>query len=265
MEILVPEGSIYFDCFKWGLRHIPLADVEAAVKLSGKEMRKKDVDNYWAGWFKSDLYHEDDEGSIWLLNKPKPASTPSTSFLTKSYGDYPENPLKDLPEIENRWVPCSETNAPMIKWSQGCMTLSDARAWPRSVYLAENTKGTKRIIIDCDGDHGLTLDFETIRFLSKFKTMTHCMSKPKSICEYEGYEDTGIKEPASFHLTFSTDRLIPTMHFAFAGIDIIGNEKNSLRYLKNKIWNGVDPASMTEEIWKELQEFIRRRKDGNTL
>ena len=266
MAIEVPDGSLYYWCFEQGLKHIPLEDVEAAVRACGKQLRDKDVRNYREGWFRSDLNDSNAPDNVWLLYNRKHPSPPSSSFLTTPYRSYPVHPYLGFQEIGNRWVPCNADNKPMQKWGgEECMSLADARAWPGQVYLAETLKGTRYIVIDCDGDHDPTLDMETIRFLSRFKDMTHCLRKPKAICEYEGYEDTGIEDPASFHLTFATDRVIPTMHLQRLGvpIDILGNEKNQLRYRKNKIWNGLEPIPMTTEIWNEIRRFVQRRKtDG---
>ena len=53
------------------------------------------------------------------------------------------------------------------------------------------------------------------------------------------------------------------MHFPEAHIDIVGNRRNSLRYMKDKRWNGLQPIEMTDEIWHELQEFVKNRKQDN--
>jgi hypothetical protein len=134
--------------------------------------------------------------------------------------------------------------------------------------MAENMIGQRRIVIDCDGDHTDTLDMETIAFLWRYSSITHTLCKPRKIKEYPGYENTGLDIPASFHLTFSVDRVIPTMHFPYAGIDIVGNRRNSLRYFKNKEWNGRQPAELTADIWQDLQAYIKHRKeqaDGGKL
>lgn len=263
MKVEVPDGSLYFWCFSQGLKHVALAEVESAVRCAGRELRDKDVRNYWEGWYRSDLYRSDAKDDIFMLKRGKRPPTPSSSFLTTPYADYPMHPYNGLPEIGQRWVPCNADNKPMIKWGEGCMSYEDAQAWPGQVYLAENTKGTRFIIVDCDGDHGDTLDFRTISRLSHYMNLTHCLSKPKDICEYEGYEETNLHQPASFHLTFTTDRIIPTMHFPYAGIDIIGNRANSLRYRKNKIWNGLEPIPMTEDIWLDLQKYVESRRPTN--
>ena len=140
------------------------------------------------------------------------------------------------------------------------MSLSDAKAMRGCVYLAENTKGTRQVIIDCDGDHSSDLDLETILFLSRYMDRTHCLMKPKALREYEGGPDSSM--PASYHLTFKTDKVIPTMHFPDAHIDLIGNEKNSLRYWKNKKWNGLQPVELTEDIWNDIIGYAERRSNG---
>ena len=51
------------------------------------------------------------------------------------------------------------------------------------------------------------------------------------------------------------------MHFPKAHIDIIGNQVNSLRYLKTKSWNGMVPMRMTAKIWNEITDYIKIRNE----
>ncbi len=143
------------------------------------------------------------------------------------------------------------------------MSRADAQAYFGSVYLGENMKDLHHIVIDCDGDHN-GLHLETIKFLYKYREMTHCLSKPKQLWEYgeELPQDADPWMTASFHLTFMTDRWIPTMHFPKAHIDIVGNHNNSLRYWKNKTWNHRAPLQLTEEIWNDIRQFVERSERG---
>ena len=248
----VPDGSIYFWMYSQGLRQVPIEDIEMACLSMRKEIREKDYDNYWRGYYKSELYLTDNWNSIFRFHHWLDSNS-SAVFLDNPYSKYPEHPYGT--NVQDRWVPCNKDNKPMIKWGNGCMSLADAVAYPNQMYLAENLKGSKRIVIDCDGDHGEQLDVETMSFLHRYKSMTHCIEKPGRI--FMGM-------PVSFHLTFKVDRIIPTMHFPYAHVDIIGNRRNSLRYLKNKEWNGLLPAKMTEEVWKELQGYIGSRKERHS-
>lgn len=258
--IEVPSGSIYIWMYVMGLKHVPYKDVERAVYDVGKDVRPKDYDNYWRGFYNSDLYYGEGESDLTLLNpRPEP---PTSLFLVTPWDEYPAHPYIRLPEIEQRWIPCNQLNKPMIRWKQRAMFKDEAERYFGMQYLAENLKGTKMIVIDCDGDHSDTLDMETINFLWRYHDMTHAMDKPKTISEYDGYETSLDFRPASFHLTFAVDKVIPTMHFPDVGIDIIGNRKNSLRYYKNKVHNGLEPKVMTPTIWRELQEYIRYRKEN---
>ena len=254
--IEVPTGSLYFWCYTMGLKHVDFNELVDAVTANGKSLRKKDIDNYWNGWYRSDLYG-DEPHSIWEYTSR--AIEPRKGLVPlNEYPAMPDEYSGTSPEC--RWIPCNSQNKPMIKWGGGCLTLVDAVSWPNQVYLAENNKGCNRIIIDCDGDHGDGLDLETILFLSQYIPVTHTLYKTKLVTDYEGYENTTIDEPASFHLSFTVDRIIPTMHFPFAGIDIIGNKENSLRYIKTKKHNGLQPAVLTDEIWEDICNYIRMRE-----
>ena len=245
----VPSGSIYFWMYEQGLKHADLHEIEISCLASGKVIRAKDYENYWNGYYRSDLYCSPGKDDIWLLKKHKDIVSESKQFEDLAYWDYPVHPYAGMPEVQNRWVPCSAMNKPIIKWSQGCLSLPDCVAYPGQKYLAENLKGTQMIVIDCDGNHEEPWDYETIEFLKQFKKITHTIEKP-------GYDDS-----PSFHLTFKTDRIIPTMHFPYAHIDIVGNRRNSLRYWKNKTWNEKDPVYMTPEIWDELRDYVKHRKE----
>ena len=254
-----PVGSIYFWMYNQGLKQVAIEDIEAACSIAGINIREKDYDNYWRGYYKHEFYASDNWNRIFKFQSwiDKPASK---VFQETKYSEFPSHPFKQ--DVKDRWVPCNKDNKPMIKWGQGCLGMTDAQCYPGQVYLAENLLGCNRIVIDCDGDHDEKLDLELIMFLWKYQSMTHTLMKPKNIDEYAGYEDTGMKIPASFHLTFKVDRVIPTMHFPEAHLDIVGNRRNSLRYLKNKRWNGLDPIEMTDEIWSNLQQFVKHRKES---
>lgn len=260
--VVVPTGSIYLWMYRQGLKHVPLNDIELACAVAGKDIREKDIENYWNGYYRSDLYTGAGRDDVFQLVKRHPGTdAKSIAFLTTPYHEYPVHPYLGQPEITKRFVPCNASNKPMIKWSNGCMDMVDAESMQHQKYLAENLKGCKFIVIDCDGDHDEKLDLETISFLYRYSHDTHMMCKPKLVCQYDGYEKSCCTLPASFHLSFMVDKVIPTMHFPEANIDIIGNRANSLRYFKNKVWNGRPPALMTERIWGELQEYVKYRKE----
>lgn len=254
--LAVPDGSIYFWMFTQGLKQVDLDSILAACSLAGKDVRSKDIENYWNGWYRSSLH-----GTRDILKFPRQASSPTKDFYTKSYDDYPIHPFLGKPEIQKRYVPCSNKCRPLIKWSDGCLTFDEAKDFAGSQYVAENLYGTKFIVIDIDGDHDKQLDLETIDFGWQFFHLTESYFKIKLVQQYDGYEDTGIGKPASFHLTFKVDRLIPTMHFHKAHIDILGNEKNTLRNFKTKYWNRHEPMDMTSDTWEVIKSYIRRREE----
>ena len=258
MELEVPDGSVYFWMYTQGLAQVPLDSIEEAVEQAGKQLRDKDIENYWNGWYRHNLYQASrDIMSFDGMDRMLAKSNDLTS--------YPIHPLLDKPEILNRWVPCSSEGKPLFKWGKGCLTKVDAMCMRGCKTLAENLKGTKFLVIDCDGDHDKQkLDLDTIEFMAQFRSKTHCLSKPKKCWEYGNIaslvDRKAFNLPASFHLTFITDRVIPTMHFPHAHVDIIGNKMNSLRYLKNKEWNGIEPIAMTPGIWRTIMEYIDERK-----
>lgn len=253
MYIDIPDGSIYLWMYEQGLRGVNINDIIESCRQCGKEIRDKDFQNYFNGLHKHCIV---DNSSIFDV---PPRST--KSFFDLKYSDYPEHPFTwDIPDAEDRWVPCNKDNKPMIKWGKRCMTMNEAESKPGMQYLAENLYGTHMIVIDCDGDHGEGLDLETIEFLYPFTKMTSTLSKPKHCVDYGiAIPNKFYDIPASFHLTFAVDKVIPTMHFPIAHIDIIGNKCNSLRYLKNKVDNGLPLLVMNDYIWEEIKEFIAHK------
>ena len=51
----VPQGSIYFWMYEMGLKHVDLDEIRIACYSAGKNIRDKDFQNYWNGWYRSDL------------------------------------------------------------------------------------------------------------------------------------------------------------------------------------------------------------------
>jgi hypothetical protein len=258
-DIPHPTESIYYYMYTCGLKGI---DLDLLLDEVGKThpIREKDIENYWNGYHNRQLYHTPQRPSCSLLSLHPTTPSKLNTFQTSNYSDYPllANAVNGLPEIQNRWVPCNHKNKPLIKWGQGCMTKASAESLINCKYLAENIKGTRMLVVDCDGDHSEQLDLDTINFLYQFTHQTHTLFKPKRIEEYKDYEQTNDTRSASFHLTFAIDRVIPTMHHA-CHIDFIGNKENSLRYLKNKWWNNLDPMPMTDEIWNKIKGYIVER------
>lgn len=236
--------------YEQGLKQSNLALIQGAAIAEGRELRPKDIQNYWNGWYNS-FYRKQDLFDI-SLDKRTP----------ESYQEFPSHPCLGKPEPIRTWVPCNHENKPMIKWGKGCMSIHDAMCWPSCMYLAENMYMTKRIVIDIDGDHDENnLDLDVIKFGSQWIDRTHCIAKAISVRDVNKEVDDMVGSlPVSYHLTFTVDKLIPTMHFPKSHLDIVGNARNSLRYYKNKQYNGLAPLPMTDEIWKELYQFLEERK-----
>ena len=248
----VPDGSIYFWMYVQGLKHVPYEDVRDAVLSVNKEIRKKDYQNYLNGWNNSDRM----DGMI----VPHPPS-PTKMYTKMRYEDYP---LFEPKLHLDRWVPCNEELKPLFKWSDKQLSKTEALQYPGAKFIGENLKDTCLVVFDVDGDHDAdAIDVDLLKFFSKYICTTHCIMKPKRVGEY-GLPDVAPNDPcrnlpASYHLTWQVDRLIPTMHFSSAHLDIIGNKVNGLRFWKNKIWNGMQPQPMTSEVWEDIKTFIEGR------
>lgn len=246
MDIQLPDGSLYFWMYKMGLKHVPLDEIERAVATGGRVLRTKDVENYWNGWYRSRLYMNGNEG-VPIFDQEL---APIRSRFPK-WSELSDHPFLGQPEIANRWVPCNSSMKPMIKWSRGCMLKSEAAAMRGCSYLAENLKGCQFIAIDFDGDHGSDFDMDCILLGNALASTSLAYLKPETV---DGMS-------VSLHVLFAVDKVVPTMHFTKAHIDIIGNKENSIRYLKNKQSNLMPMAPMTEEAWEMIMGYIRRKEN----
>lgn len=264
--IEVPESSIYYWMYEQGLKHVPLDEIELACHQAGKQIRRKDYENYQNGYANSDmnrpgLIEHGSQSSVFQFK-----GVLKTKGYDTTYSSYPDHPYFGRPEISKRWVPCDKHNKPMKPWGQSCDERIDCETLLGCKYVGENMAGTQMIVIDCDGDHDTELDMETIKFLHRYAGLTHCLIKPKKVGEYlcpeHPYRGGDNELPASFHLTFFVDKIIPTMHFPKAHIDIVGNKRNSLRYWKNKIWNGIYPAYMNDAVWDDIMAYIKGREEA---
>ena len=45
----LPKGSIYFSMYTWGLKGIPLDEIQSACNAAGVQVRDKDLENYYNG------------------------------------------------------------------------------------------------------------------------------------------------------------------------------------------------------------------------
>lgn len=258
-----PKGSsIYTWMYRQGLKGRRIEDVASEVRANGHLIREKDERNYWNGMHNRQLY----QGPRSVLSIPGGLRSKAAP-----YSEYPAHPYLGQPEIANRWVPMDKDMHPMIRWSLGCMSLSEAQHFSKfkhgryveSEYVSENLKGTRLIAIDVDGDHEGELDIDVIETFAPLMDLTASFYKRDMVIDYvepDAYSLRLLSLPTSYHLIFSVDRLIPTMHFPEARIDVVGNTANSLRHCKDKIYNGLKPSPMTDEIWNYMLDYIERRK-----
>ena len=240
----VPMESIYYWMYDAGLRGFPEAELESILRSSGKQIRRKDWENYRRGYEKSYFVEGRNYRSLTDTSiKPKTIDFTATHL-------YQFTQSINLRNYERRWVPCSKNNKPLIQWSKNLTTYEEAIVFPDSIYIAECMFDTPYIVFDIDGDHNGILHPDLIHHFEPLINITHALMKP---------HDSG-SGLTSFHLTFRTDRLIPTKHFTEACIDLLGNKSPQLRYRKNKQWNHVFPAQLTEDIWRYFMDYIAMKQ-----
>lgn len=242
--------SPYFAMYTAGIKGIPFEDVSSYLQRINVGIRNKDIEQWRNGYFK----HQVKRGNSSL--NPYPNDTNHIMYKMRTIEDikFYEFPLypDEWTGTEQRFFPCSKDNRPLVRWgwkenfSPELYDRASAKALSPCGWIGQNMLYQKFIVIDIDGvGHGV-VDEKTIEFGNRFKNYTMC------------YEDPN--KQGSFHLYFHTNRIIPVKHFPHAKIDLMGNAVNAAVYFKNKISNGVDPALLTEDIWKELIAYQKERK-----
>lgn len=117
-------------------------------------------------------------------------------------------------------------------------------------WVGQNIYAQPFIVFDIDGvGHG-ERDEQVIEFGNRYRNTTETWENPA--------------KPGSFHLYFQTDHQIPISHFAYAKLDLMGNQKNAAVYTKDKVSNGIPRAPLTEDIWQSLQHYLSVRLEQRT-
>lgn len=243
------SGSPYFDMFRCGYYGVPIDDCLNKCSMNNIAIRQKDIRSWEDGYYKRSL-----------VSTGLPLSECRRTQVTYSGIPVDEAHLSDFPLLPQGWTgtkhrffPCSEDNKPLNKWGYSAdytpvLYLQDeARSLSPVGWVGQNMLYQPFIVIDIDGvGHG-EVDQETINFGRMFSGETFTMEDPNKI--------------GSFHLYFSTNRLLPVRHFGWAKIDFMGNAVNAAVYLKNKVSNGKPMMQMTEEIWNLIQDYQKVRKE----
>ena len=155
-------------------------------------------------------------------------------------------------ETYRRWFPCHETGLPMYRWGYSedytpkLYDRETAQSLSPVGWVGQNMIYQPFIVLDIDGvDHG-ERDDQVIEFGERWRDYTETWENPQ--------------KPGSFHLYLATSSIIPITHFPYAKLDLMGNQKNAAVYTKNKVSNGKPRAKLTEEIWEDMKQYVKARK-----
>lgn len=150
--------------------------------------------------------------------KTKKSGTSKASFVLD---DFQTNPN---PRLTQYFTPVFKNHKTLLGKDR-ILSKEEAMAYPDILYIAEELKGSNRIVIDCDSK-------ETVELFSEYLSQT------------ESYVST---DKSSAHLVFTTDKLIRSSHKE--GIDLLGNTLYTLRNIKdNKVYNDLKAIPLTQEI-----------------
>lgn len=259
-ELFQPGQSPYFNMYKAGLYGYTTQEVCDYCYNIGVAVREKDIENHAEGYFKNQLkreaYNMQQQGdalSRAIPVLPRPISTVA-EVEDKKLSEFPLLP-EGWTGNKHRFFPCTQDNKPMQRWGYSSTftptlySQDDARLLSPCKWVGQNMLYQPFVVIDIDGvGHGVE-DRQTIEFGRTLAQGTMVMEDPA--------------KPGSFHIYFTTNRLIPVRHYPYAKIDLMGNAVNAAVYLKNKISNGARPLELTDNIWDALMAYQRERRKTN--
>jgi len=277
LDAILPYGqSPYFGMFKAGRLGYSIQEVAAHCTRVGIPLRAKDIQSWQDGAFKHQVSQAMFEDKLSeARSKPGAYLNPTNkvgkvqyeglpSLRLANQPDFDTTKLGDLPRLpkgwrgcERRFFPCTSDNKPMMPWgwkpgfTPNLMLRADAEVLSPVGWVGFNNLYQPMIVFDIDGvGHGM-IDEQVIRFGNQFRDRTMIVEDPKKV--------------GSFHIYFRTDRLIPVKHFPYAKLDLMGNAVNAAIYMKNKIWNEIEPIELTPEIWNLMQEYQRQRREQDAI
>lgn len=244
-DLFFANQSPYMAMFQAGIKGIPFTECVDYCTRLGLPLREKDARAYSEGANKRAR-----QGSC--LNPIVQTPSLSVKLTTTKLADLPSYPY-GWTEEHKRWFPCTASNTPMQKWGYkpGSIptlhTRQEAIALSQTGLVGQNLYAQPIVVIDIDGvGHGDT-DTQAIQWGRKYSGITECWENPA--------------KQGSFHLYFTTDRKVPIGHYPYAKIDLMGNATNAAVYTKEKQSNGLPRILLTDEIWLDLQEYIKLRKE----
>lgn len=238
--------SPYFAMFRAGLSGIPIEMLVHELTSIGVPIRSKDIESWQDGMFK----HQMKGDPCFTVSRREAMSFPFDSAKLSDFPKFPEG----WTGTERRFFPCNSENMPTQAWGwkRGCpppqlYDRASAKALSPCGWVGQNMLYQRFVVMDIDGrGHGED-DEQVIAFGNLFKDNTLCMEDPH--------------KPGSFHLYFSTDRIIPVKHFGWAKLDFMGNAVNAAVYMKNKVSNGLPMIGLDEDIWQTMLGYQRSRKE----
>ena len=242
------DGSPYYGMFWCGYYGVNIDDCIAKCSRNGIALREKDIRSYQDGQFKRGT-----KGNINLQGLTIREAQAGIAFKDMKLADFPMIPPSWIPPTR-RFFPCTEDNRPMQKWgwtrdfSPTLYTMREAIELSPCGWVGQNMLYQRFIVMDIDGrGHGQD-DEEVIAFGNSLRSSTLTLEDPA--------------KPGSFHLYFTTDRLIPVRHFPWAKLDLMGNAVNAAVYFKNKQANGLPMRMLDEEVWQLMIQYQQRRKEN---
>ena len=251
-DLFEPNESPYIAMYHAGRIGYTIEEVSNYCNLIGIPLRVKDIENWQAGYFERTLKRNPFNPRLtfqYRTSKPK-----AVQILTSNLEDF-ECLSDDWCGTPKRFFPCSADNRPLMKWgwkegvNPGLLDKASAKALSPCGWIGQNLLAQPFIVIDIDGvGHG-TQDMQVINWGNQWKNETLCYENPA--------------KPGSFHLYFTTNRIIPTAHFPYAKLDFLGNAMNTAVYFKNKQSNRLPTAELDSCIWNSLKAYLQSRKDKN--
>lgn len=144
-------------------------------------------------------------------------------------------PINKKPRLEQWYTPVF-VNRSSLPGAKRTLTIEQATNYQYLLYVAEELKGSNRIVIDCDSK-------ETVAIFKDLINTTESYMSP---------------EEDKLHLVYTTDRIVSTQKGIIPKLDFLGNRLYQLRNIKSNksIVSNLPAIPITQDILNRINTYL---------